>query len=139
MKLQINIHPNDIPALAAGEIMMQYLNPNGRWGYNTEEAYVPLIAVENDQIKDLTYNTICCGSYAKTGEYSRVAKYHIKQADLDVYLYWDGDGTIVFHHLSEGWSLYNTDMKSEDGWQWLSDDDWTKNLEEDYYYEEITD
>ena len=112
---------------------MDYLNHNKRWGYTTHEFTCPVWREETVDIdSELIEATICCGCFAKE-EYDRIIKYRIGDGNLIVYLHWDGDGTIVFKHLKEGWMLYNSDMKCSHGWEWVEKDNWVYDLPENYY------
>lgn len=134
MILELTIHPDKCYADSAGEALMNYLNPDDRWGYSTREISCPVI---NEKVpvnieSELIEATLCCGCYAKI-EYESISKYVIGDGNLIVYLYWDGDGTIVFKHLKEGWILYNGDMKKSYGWKWIEEDNWVYKLPEGYY------
>jgi len=114
MKLEFTINKNTDPTVA-GEMLMSVLNHKERWGYMTHDFdcdYVECtVSLETDRIPIV----LCCGEMLDD-EYKRVGKYHLPYYNLDVYLYWDGDGTIVFHSLKEDWVFYNTDMKNSYNW-----------------------
>jgi hypothetical protein len=133
MKLELEIHPDKCYADSAGEAMMDYLNSDARWGYRTRDFKCPVIKKETVDINsELVEATLCCGCVAKQ-EYHRISKFIIGDGNLVVYLYWDGDGIIVFKHLKEGWMLYNGDMKKSYGWEWIAEDSWVYKLQENYY------
>jgi hypothetical protein len=133
MKLELEITPDKCYADSAGEALMDYLNRDKRWGYSTRDFDCPVIKKEEVNIdSELIEATLCCGCNAKE-EYQRISKYTIGDGNLVVYLYWDGDGTIVFKHLKEGWLLYNNDMKKSYGWKWVEEDSWVYNVPKGYY------
>ena len=139
MKLELTIHPDTCYEDSAGEALMDYLNHTNRWGYTTHEFTCPVWREETLDIdSELIEATLCCGCFAKE-EYKRIVKYRIGvDGNLLVYLYWDGDGTIVFKHLTEGWMLYNDDMKCSYGWEWVEQDNWVYALPENYYEQSET-
>lgn len=111
---------------------MDYLNHVTRWGYRTSEFTCPVWREETVDIgSELIEATLCCGCFAKK-EYKHITKYRIGD-DLIVYLHWDGDGTIVFKHLTENWILCSDDMKKADEWEWIEEDSWVYDLPEKYY------
>lgn len=133
MKLELDIHPTKCSPDAAGEAIMYYINPDDRWGYWTREMKCPNVIESNVNIEEeLIEATLCCGCFAKS-EYKRISKHILEDHSLAVYLYWDGDGTIVIKHLDEGWMLYNGDMKKPYEWEWVEEDNWVYNLSENYY------
>lgn len=134
MKLELTIHPDKCYADYAGEALMDYLNPESRWGYMTREFKCPVVGEDLpvDIESELIEATLCCGCFAKK-EYKNISKNMVGDGDLVVYLRWDGDGTIVFKHLKEGWMLYNSDMKKDDDWEWVEENSWVYKLPEGYY------
>ncbi len=138
MKLELTVHPDVCYADSAGEALMNYLNDTNRWGYTTHDFVCPVWGAETVDIdSELIEATLCCGSSAKK-EYERIIKYRIGDGNLLVYLYWDGDGTIVFKHLTEKWMLYNDDMKCSYDWFWVEKDNWVYDLPEKYYEQSRT-
>jgi hypothetical protein len=135
MKIKLTIHPDACYADSAGEALMNYLNHTNanRWGYTTREFTCPVWREESVDIdSELIEATFCCGCFAKE-EHDKITKYRIGDGNLIVYLHWDGDGTILFKHLKEGWMLYNSDVKCSRGWKWVEKDNWVYNLPENYY------
>lgn len=135
MILELNIHPEGCDPNSAGEALMWKLNfdSDKRWGYTTREFKITSSIIEDkvDIQSELIEATLCCGCFAKD-EYMHISKYRLDD-DIVFYLYWDGDGTIVFKHLKENWMLYNGDMKKSNEWEWVEEDNWVYKLPETYY------
>lgn len=135
MVLELNIHPDGCDPNSAGEALMRKLNSDfdERWGYSTREFKTTSSIIEDkvDIESELIEATLCCGCFAKD-EYKLITKYRLDD-DIVFYLYWDGDGTIVFKHLKENWMLYNGDMKKSNEWEWVEEDNWVYKLPETYY------
>lgn len=115
---------------------MTLLNPSSRWGYTTSEFDNPdlfadgPVNFEDDEIP----LTLCLGFEAKDQQMQGfVSKFYCDTYGLEIYLYWDGDGTIVFRHKAEDWVLYNTDMKKDYEWEWVDEHSWVNKLPENYY------
>jgi hypothetical protein len=138
MKLNIEINENIDPDFA-GEVLLNQVNPHERWGYMTHHMGLEWMEKFEDEIS-LEIRTICCGCFAQDkNEYSRIQKYVNHDWNVVLYLYWDGDGTIVFEHLSENWILYNDDCKKSYGWKWVKEDSWINEVlnEPEYYNTEL--
>lgn len=83
----------------------------------------------------LLIRTLLAGSSAKnSNEISRMCWYKDSERQLDVYWYWDGDGTLVFQ-LPDGTIVYNTDCKCS--YDWSNDIRWAEECltVEGYYYD----
>lgn len=129
MKVQVDI-TTDLPANVAGEILLMLINPSKRWGYSTTDIVVPGFEVVNE-VPSLPVRTLMCGFVAKIPEeYSRIQWF--RKENLNVYLYWDGDGCVVFEF--DGNFLVNSDIKCDYGWEW--NPDWINDLPKGYYEEE---
>lgn len=121
----------DLSANAAGEFLLSFFNSSARWGYSTHEFQRGGFR-EIEGVPPLLARTLCCGCWANTpGEGDRVAWWRSDEMGLDVFLHWDGDGTIVIQ--SRDWVLENGDCKNSSGWEWVDEDHWSNNLHEDYY------
>ena len=129
MKLIFDIDPDKTAPDAAGEAIMRQLNGDDRWGYSTHEFHVRSEELPLDE-NDLLARTLCCGRFAKL---EKPTKWYLPGLGLNLFLYWDGDGTIVFQHMTEGWYLYNDDCKKSYGWEWVGKDSWVYDLPPDYY------
>tara|TARA_Y100000310_G_C20704127_1_gene833249 strand:- start:4871 stop:5332 length:462 start_codon:yes stop_codon:yes gene_type:complete len=153
MRICFEITPDNLSAEQAGEALLQHFvgyDNDYRWGYNTSDFSLENVLqcemiekVPNDDYlkwvdDDLLAATICCGSYAKI-EMHNVKKYHLVNDDLMVYLFWDGDGTVVIRHIEEGWILTNYDIKNASDWHWIDKGSWVNNLPDNYYEEEEDD
>ena len=121
MKLTLEIDHNKNSPTMVGELLMLVLNPHKRWGYMTNDFSCRAQEQEVSIETDLLEATLCCGSLAKI-EYDKISKYFLPEHNLYVYLFWDGDGVIIFKHKEEGWILYNTDIKCERDWEWCDKD-----------------
>lgn len=128
MKLEVQIDKNS-DADFAGELLLNLINPKERWGYWTDEAHPDWIECDEDDMDfSLEVRTICKGMYAKEkSEYGRIRKLTNRKLNLNVYLYWDGDGTMVFENTDENWLLYNGDCKKANEWEWVNEDSWVHN------------
>lgn len=138
MKLVIDINESVEPNFA-GELLLHQVNPHQRWGYMTHEMGFEWVAKPEDKVS-LKVRTICCGCFAQDkSEYSLIQKYVNFSWNVALYLYWDGDGTMVFEHLTENWLLYNTDCKKPSCWEWVKEDSWVSQVLNDpeYYNTEI--
>ena len=127
MKLEVQIDKRANSDFV-GELLLHLINPKERWGYWTHDMNSDWIESNEDPENfDLDIKTLCCGCEAKTPQaYKAIQKYHNSNLNLDVYLYWDGDGTMVFHHLKDNWLLYNNDCKKPNEWEWVDEDSWLK-------------
>lgn len=134
--MQISFQINtDLEADTAGELFLSFLNPTARWGYSTHEILNNLYTEEQCTFEDdKVASTLCCGVWAKQ-EAGNIRKVHLPLMGLEVFLFWDGDGTIVFHHIEEDWYLYNDDCKKSYGWHWADENDWVWQAvsDEDYF------
>lgn len=132
MELTINAETVDPDTL--GEAYLSIFSKNERWGYYTHDFDEALGAVEMpvDAESDLLYATICAGCYAKD-EIGRIGKWRINSLKVCVYLYWDGDGTIVIVH-DDGEILENTDCKKSYGWEFVTPDHWAVRASADPSY-----
>lgn len=128
MKLEVNLSPNLDPDFC-GELLMWYINPEDRWGYMTDKATGSWYE-QDKSTASLEILTILQGCFAKVEGNKRVTMLYNPYHTVKVYLYWDGDGTIVFE-LPDGNILTNSDMKKSYGWQW--NPEWIYDLPENYY------
>jgi hypothetical protein len=130
LALTVQISP-DIDANAAGELLLSYINDKARWGYGTSD-FLRGDFVEVEGIPPLDVRTCCCGCFAETeSQYSRIGWWRSESLGLDLFLHWDGDGTIVFKHA--GWMLENGDCKKSYEWEWVEDGHWSLDLPAGYY------
>lgn len=134
MKFEIEILAGETDADLAGEALLRILCEDDRWGYSTRDFEPALIVQELsvDLETDLVPATLCCGCFAKI-EFDKINKYKIVNRGFTVFLHWDGDGTIVIYHNSEGWLLYNSDCKKAYDWEWVEAGNWVYSLPADYY------
>ncbi len=122
--LRLPITP-ELDAAATGEIILSYINEKERWGYSTRE-FVRGGFREVDELAPLDARTLCCGCWANTpGEGDTVGWWRSEELGLDVFLHWDGDGTIVFKHAD--WTLENGDCKNDHDWEWVLPGHWSIN------------
>ena len=144
MKLSLDINSDTLYADTAGEALMQYFVDNkstDRWGYTTRDfgKHIKYVTEANVYIdSELLEATFCCGFYDAHYEYMNIAKYILADEKLAIYLYWEGDGTILIKHLTEDWMLVNYDVKKAYGWKWADEEEWVKDLPGNYYEEEGT-
>ena len=125
MKFNVDID-NTVDPDFAGEFIMNIINPQYRWGYMTTETTSEFEEFsETPSLKILTYLKGC---FAKTCDLPVTMIKHI-DLNIKVYLWWDGDGTIVID--MDGDYLVNVDMKKHHGWEW--NPDWVDDLPEKYY------
>lgn len=118
----ISIGP-EIDAAAAGELLLAYLNSEERWGYSTQDFERGNFR-KVDALPSLDVRTICCGCWANTpGEGDKISWWRSEELGLDVFLHWDGDGTVVFK--SAFWTLENGDCKNDGDWEWVGPDHWS--------------
>lgn len=134
LELTIKITP-DLDANAAGEFLLNYINSKERWGYSTREFqrgdFRPVLGVP-----PLIVRTCCCGCYAELeSQYRRIDWYRSDSLNLEIFLHWDGDGTIVIRHPN--WMLENGDCKCAYDWEWVDGDHWTADLSKNYYADEL--
>ena len=134
MQIPITINYNMVPALA-GYLLLQFCNPNERWGFETLEFDERLEVSRRsiDVITDLVPLTLCCEEYAKTDQANLVDKWYIHDLTLEVFLYWQDTQTIVFRHLEEGWILYATYCQDTPKWEWAEMDCWAYDVPEAFY------
>lgn len=110
-------------AAAAGELLLSYLNDEERWGYSTREFKRGNFR-EVSGLAPLDVRTICCGCWANTpGEGDTVNWWRSDDLGLDVFLHWDGDGTVVFQ--CPAWTLENGDCKNDGDWEWVGPRHWS--------------
>jgi hypothetical protein len=114
-----------------GELLLLSMNRTHRWGYSTHETDSPHW-VKVDSPISLPVLTLLKGWFAKLEGGSGVLHLHNNINQLQVYLFWDGDGTIVFD--VGGNYLVNNDMKKSYGWEW--NPSWINELPENYYEDE---
>ena len=124
----------------AGEALMSLISIKGhRFGYTSHEFSDRLNSVRELKTNidtDLLYMTLVAGS-AAISDAENIQKYYVSEYGFYIYLYWDGDGSIVFHHPKENWLFYNTDMKCSYGWNGLEDIEWALDATtSEGYYEE---
>lgn len=130
MKFEIDL--TKVHANIAGELLRNYVvssNPEQYFGYDTFETSPTFKEV--DDVPSLFIRTLCCGSFAKDkAEYSRINHWVSDRYNMDVYLYWDGDGTLIFDCHDSELLLYTGDCKKAH--------EWTTNVEWaiDYPFEE---
>jgi len=130
LRIAITITP-DMDANAAGELILTFINDRERWGYMTHE-FMRGDFREVTALPSLEVRTICCGYWANSpGEDYKVNWWHSDALGLDIYLHWDGDGTIVIQHAD--WTLENGDCKKSYGWGWVGDGHWSRDLPPNYY------
>lgn len=126
---QINLHKplNEYSPNVIGELFLDVLNTKLRWGYMTRDFDVSawrLKSLDLTDSTDLLVATLCCGCEAKS-LFHWVEGWNIPALECNVYLHWDGDGTIVFVSNAESWVLYNMDCKKDNEWEWHFKGDWT--------------
>ena len=121
----------DYDADNCGELLLLSMNRGHRWGYSTVEVD-SAHWVEVKQPISLPVLTLLKGDCAKLEGADGVLHLHNNINQLQVYLFWDGDGTIVFD--VGGNFLVNDDMKKSYGWEW--NPDWINDSPKDYYLEE---
>lgn len=103
-----------------GELLMRSLNKDLRWGYSSYELQNGWLKTESPQdFGNLDVLALLRGQWAEDYDWWGVA--HIRntkdfEVPVDAFLYWDGDGTIVFK-IGDG-LLKNGDMKKSYGWEW---------------------
>lgn len=132
MEFTIKVEPEKSDPDFVGELILVLLNKDSRWGYSTHEFLVQSAVVPINREKDLFPLTLCCGCFGKDEEtINRAEKYYIPSFSLTVWLYWDGDGSLVLEH-DEGWFLYNGDCKKAE-WSWEGKDSWANKLPGNYY------
>jgi hypothetical protein len=132
--LTLAISPETLDARAAGEVLLSYLNYKDRWGYSTREFlrgnFYPI-----EGIAPLDVRTCCCGCWANSpGEGDAIDWWRSDELGLDVFLHWDGDGTVVFK--TADWILENGDCKNDHDWEWVTDRHWSRDLPPNYYEDE---
>jgi hypothetical protein len=120
--LFIPISP-ELGAAEAGELLLSYINDEERWGYSTYEFLRGNFRLIDD-LPPLDVRTLCCGCWANTpGQGDQVSWWRSDELGLDVFLHWDGDGTIVFQ--TAAWTLENGDCKNDGDWEWVTPDHWS--------------
>lgn len=128
----------------SGETLLTYLNSNDRWGYNTTD-FVNSNWVQIYGEPELLIRTLLCGCLAKTEAVTGIHWYQNLDVEpherLYVFLYWDGDGTVLFQYdnfqTNESWFLINDDCKKSNGWEWLdTNNNWAIGVikEKNYFY-----
>jgi len=71
---------------------------------------------------DLLIATLCCGIYAKE-EMNSISSFYSEQRGLELYWFWDGDGSLVFRDKEKN-IAYTTDCKKDYEWKFQSSGDW---------------
>lgn len=102
-----------------GELWMNMINPEGRWGYTAANIVVPHQRLEMDLNEP--FDDMVCSLVVPYDETAQDVAWHIQKVrfptlNLTGYMYWDGDGTMVLHHDS-GYAVYSTDYKHDDEWK----------------------
>lgn len=128
MNITIEISPDEDETVC-GELLMRSLNKDRkhRWGYTTRDLD-PLWEEVPDHITPLPVLTLLKGCFAKSDGERGVTKIKNKFTHVYAYLFWDGDGTMVFN--VNGNLLVNYDVKNSE-WEW--NPDWINDLPKGYY------
>lgn len=108
--MQLSVDITSLTADGAGELFMQLINPNARWGYTTREHE------ENFMEEYLQCSSIPEHIAQHMWETSEIVT-KLSCPSFTAYLQWDGDGVIVIDWGSELY-LVNTDMKKSYEWEW---------------------
>lgn len=127
MKIEVYISPEE-DANMCGEALLHSMNKKDRWGYLTRDLDPSWEEVESNA--SLKILTLLKGCFACKEGNERVQQCLHKPTGTKAYLYWDGDGTLVFE-LPDGNTLENGDMKCSYGWTW--NPTWVDNLPDNYY------
>lgn len=84
----------------------------------------------------LEIRTLLAGCFAmNTNEIKRMTWRRSEKLNLDVFWFWDGDGTLVFRLPPYGYIIYNNDCKKD--YTWSDDIKWVQGVSpDDTYYRE---
>lgn len=136
-KINLDFELEDLPADAAGELLMLTLNKEERWGYWTRDFDNNNWSSLDAEHMTLEMRTHMLGCYAKSHEeIKRIDFFANYSMQISMGLYWDSDGVIVFA-FPNNLFLVNNDMKKDYNWKWEGESSWVKDVLKDHTYYDV--